>query len=518
MREILGASAADLPLYIKKESILAILNDPSASVRREAILSLRDVEAKRAKPFIFDLAKQYDGKDRFYLEAVGIAVGHDPKRRDIILADFAKQFPEWNDQVAGLVWELRPPDMMPVLEKRLVDAKVPAAQRAQIVDILAAADDANTGAMLLRVLQGDLPDEVRMKILDNLRMHLPGKWRQLRVSKETSEAIAKLWTQADTWAALDLIAAAERTADVPRVAALAGDAKKAEKVRKAAVGTLGQLPSAESITALAGLMEDKTVGGDAVAALGRLARLRRNQEIAGQALKALQDTVTAKGPPGPARQEALSALAGTRRGSQWLLELHGRKALPADLVADAGRLLRNSSYVDLRNKALIAFPPSARLDPKKLPSINQLLVRKGDAARGKQLIAASAKNDMQCLKCHTIQGAGGQIGPDLSVIGDKASKENLFESILLPSKAIADQYLTWQIETKKGLSLSGLLVEETPTTITLRDGNGKDAKIDKKDIESREKSPKSLMPDDLLAYMTEDDLVDIVAYLFELKK
>src|SRR5262249_2031002 len=145
------------------------------------------------------------------------------------------------------------------------------------------------------------------------------------------------------------------------------------------------------------------------------------------------------------------------------------------------------------------------------------LPRKGDAARGQKLIAASIKNDMQCLKCHTISGVGGQIGPDLSVIGKKASKENLFESILNPSKAIADQYLTWQIETKKGLSLTGLIVEETPTVITLRDGNGKDTKIDKKDIESRDKSPKSLMPDDLLAYMTEDDLVDIVAYLFGLK-
>ncbi len=51
----------------------------------------------------------------------------------------------------------------------------------------------------------------------------------------------------------------------------------------------------------------------------------------------------------------------------------------------------------------------------------------------------------------------------------------------------------------------------------MRDGNGKDHKIEKGIIESREKSPKSLMPDNLLAYMTEDDLVDIVAYLLELK-
>jgi hypothetical protein len=65
--------------------------------------------------------------------------------------------------------------------------------------------------------------------------------------------------------------------------------------------------------------------------------------------------------------------------------------------------------------------------------------------------------------------------------------------------------------------LTGLVVEETADAVTLRDGNGKDTKVARKDIESRTKSPKSLMPEDLVVYMTEDDLVDLVACLFELK-
>lgn len=502
-----GVSPADLHTLRLKEA--------PVSVMREALLLLRDVEPKKARALILSLAKKYDGKDRFYLEAIGIAVGHDPKRREIILADFAKQFPEWNDQVAGLVWELRPPSMLPVLEKRLVDAKVSNKQRVQIVDILAASEDKEAGESLLKVLRSNVPAEVRDKVLVNLKQFLPGKWRSLRDSKELKGTIDGLLASADSRATgLVLIGAAERKAEVSRVTDIARDGKEKEPVRKAAVQTLGQLPSAETVKALQRLMEDKFVSDDVVASLGRLAQQRGDNVTAGQALKVLQEAVNAKG---PARAAALSALAGTRPGTQWLLDLHSRKALPSDLVADTGRLLRNSSYVDLRNKALIAFPPPRRLDPKKLPSLTQLLPRKGDVARGKQLIAASIKNDMQCLKCHTIQGSGGQIGPDLSVIGKKASKENLFESILNPSKAIADQFLTWNIETSKGLSLVGLIVEETPTTITLRDGNGKDTKIDKKDIESREKSQKSLMPEDLLAYMTEDDFVDIVAYLFELK-
>src|SRR5262249_39919199 len=152
-----------------------------------------------------------------------------------------------------------------------------------------------------------------------------------------------------------------------------------------------------------------------------------------------------------------------------------------------------------------------------LPSSAALAMRRGDAGRGQQLLAASVKNDLQCLKCHTVRGVGGSVGPDLSVIGKKASRENLFESILLPSKAIADQYLSWNIETTKGLTLQGLIVEETADHIVLRDANAKDTKIDKKEIDSRSKSPNSLMPSDIVAFMTEDELVDLVEYLFTLK-
>jgi putative heme-binding domain-containing protein len=184
---------------------------------------------------------------------------------------------------------------------------------------------------------------------------------------------------------------------------------------------------------------------------------------------------------------------------------------------DVGSLLRNSGYKDVREKALKAFPRQAKLDPKKLPSASALAGRRGNAKHGEQIMAASAKSDLQCLKCHTVRGVGGQIGPDLSMIGKKASRENLFESILLPSKAIADQYVVWDIDTKKGVKVSGLLMEETAEFVTLRDANGKDTRIAVKDIDDRKKSLISIMPADLLAYMSEDELVDMVEYLFALK-
>jgi putative membrane-bound dehydrogenase-like protein len=490
------------------------------AVRREFLLNLRDMDPVFARDFVPELAKQYDGKDRFYLEAIGIAVGHhDKARRDVILADFDKHFPEWNDKVADLVWELRPPQVLPRLEKLLVESKLTPTQRGRIVDILAAADDQQAGVSLVKLLQRDLPEGVREHVLTNLRQFLPGKWRDLRNRPELTEAIKQGLTQPEQrGTALELIAAADRTDLAGEVAALARDNKAEAALRARAVRTLGALHSAEAVSALDALLTTAPapLRQEAVQALGQLLGQRR-KDLFAQAMKPLQRVVLATDQDLALRHAAVAALAGSQPGTVWLLDLHQRKELPEALKAETGRLLRNSPYQGLRNRAMLAFPPPGRLDPSKLPSIPVLAARKGDPARGKQLLAASAKNDLQCLKCHTVQGTGGNVGPDLSVIGKKASRENLIESILYPSKAIADQYVNWVIETKAGVVLTGLIVEETPESVTLRDANAKDTRISKKEIESRGKSPNSLMPSDLLAYMTEDDVLDLVEYLFTLK-
>ena len=251
--------------------------------------------------------------------------------------------------------------------------------------------------------------------------------------------------------------------------------------------------------------------------MGRLAQRKADQPGATRALTSLQTAFANNDQSEEVRQAAASALAGTRPGSVWLLGLEEKKQTPEALRGDVARLLRNSPYPDLQNRALMLFPPPPKIDLKKLPPIAVLARRRGDAAKGQKLLEASARNDMQCLKCHTVRGVGGRVGPDLSVIGKKASRENLYESILYPSKAIADQYLQWKIDKNDGVSISGLIVEETPTSITLRDANAKDTKIDKMDIDTRTKLAVSIMPENIAAFMTEDDLTDVVEYLFTLK-
>lgn len=484
--------------------------DPSAAVRRESLLALRDVAPERAKPLILALAKQHDGKDRFYLEAIGIAVGHhDQKRREVILADFEKHFPEWNDTVADLVWELRPPSVLPLMEKRLADKAIPAEQKLRIVDIVAASDDDRAGKVLLASLRTEAPKTVRDRTVENLKTALAGKWRKLRDDAELTNTIAALLKQAETReAALALIAAAEKLDAADQVAEIAAGKENAA-LRTSAIQTLGVLKSDKATKALEGLLvsADPVLQSESAKSLGK-------QATPG-ALKALQEMVADEKRPAPLRLAAIEGLAGSRNGTAWLLDANDKKQLPEALKLEVARLLRNTPYQDLRNKALIAFPPPGRIDPKKIPAIASLMQRKGDAGKGKQVMAKN--KDLRCLDCHMIRGVGGAVGPDLSVIGKKASRDNLFESILLPNKAVADQFINWNIETRAGLAVTGLIVEETPEHIILRDALAKDTRILKKDIESRAKNANSIMPSDLLVYMTEDELVDIVDYLFTLK-
>ncbi|MCE9532062.1 MAG: c-type cytochrome [Planctomycetes bacterium] len=525
-------SGRNIPSPAKESLFPGIdLNALTVPTRREMLLSFPKIELQQVSAPFYNLAKLYDGQDRTYLAALNIACGTDPERRDAILADFDKHFPEWNDKVADLVWELRPKSVLPRMEKLLADAKLTGPQKARIIDILAASDDVAAGQTMLALLKSDVPAEVKTRAISQIQLFLPGKWKGLQGSKELTAAIDGLLASPATKInGLQLIGAANVVEQVDEVAKIATNVKSADdKVENAArleaVRTLGKLKTAKAMDALEamlkpGLEVSELLAIETINAFGAHltpAAKGSKDNTAPRALTALSEMVLNQNAGGKSRRAALEALAGSPTGTQWLLDAADKKQLPTDLLADAGKLLRNSPYQGLRNRALLLFPAPGKLDPKKLPTVTELAKRIGNAEHGRAVLAASLKGETQCLKCHTVRGTGGNIGPDLSMIGKKASKENLYESLLLPSKAIADQYLQWKIETTAGTNILGLLVEDNAAGVIIRDANGKDTKLAKADIESRTKSPVSIMPEDVIKGFTEDDLIDVVEYLFTLK-
>lgn len=116
----------------------ALATDPSAAVRREVALALRDVPFAQAGALLLALARGYDGEDRTYLEAWGL--GCTGKEAEVYAALAAAQ-PEkdplrWPAAHAGLVWRLTPAAAVPAFAARAAAPDLPVADRLAAVTAL----------------------------------------------------------------------------------------------------------------------------------------------------------------------------------------------------------------------------------------------------------------------------------------------------------------------------------------------------------------------------------------------
>ena len=334
------------------------------AVLREELLGMRHINPESINTIFYLYARCYDGHDDFYRAALNIACGTDPKRRDIILADFDTYFPEWNDKVADLVWELRPKSVLPRLATLLSDNKLTAAQKARILDLLATSEDIEAGKTTLSLLKAGVPAEIQTRAIENLKMFLPNKWKPLSQGEDLAKAAESLLkSEEGKRSGLQLIAATGQARFIGEVQAIAGDAKASESVRIEAVRTLGQIHDLKAVEALVSLLPGQgPVAVAAITALGEQIPRKADSPAAKKALAALESVVSIinKGGTLDVQRAALTTLVGTYPGSEWLIELQEKKQLSAELAADAGRLLRNSPFQALRNKAALLFPRRAR--------------------------------------------------------------------------------------------------------------------------------------------------------------
>jgi len=72
----------------------------------------------------------------------------------------------------------------------------------------------------------------------------------------------------------------------------------------------------------------------------------------------------------------------------------------------------------------------------------------GDPARGEELYATKGG----CVRCHTLHGRGGALGPDLTDIGARRSVSYLRESLLEPEAAVpkTSWSYNWSLVTVSG--------------------------------------------------------------------
>jgi putative heme-binding domain-containing protein len=144
----------------------------------------------------------------------------------------------------------------------------------------------------------------------------------------------------------------------------------------------------------------------------------------------------------------------------------------------------------------------------------ELLVKKGDAARGKDFFFRSGS---LCVSCHKVNGTGGNVGPDLGQIGKKYTRGQILESILEPSKFVDPQYVAYVVETEDGKVHTGLLASKTDKEVVLRDVEGKEVRLPAGKVASMTASKQSLMPEQLLRDLTAEQAADLLEFLASLK-
>ena len=131
--------------------------------------------------------------------------------------------------------------------------------------------------------------------------------------------------------------------------------------------------------------------------------------------------------------------------------------------------------------------------------------------RGKQMYAAAL-----CEACHTMNGVGGNIGPDLSQIGTRFSRGDMVEAIISPSDAIADQYEARVFTLTDGATMVGRVISQDESSISINQNPfdmSQTTTIDKSKVESESASPASIMPAGLINRLNQDEVMDLIAYL-----
>jgi putative heme-binding domain-containing protein len=126
--------------------------------------------------------------------------------------------------------------------------------------------------------------------------------------------------------------------------------------------------------------------------------------------------------------------------------------------------------------------------------------------------AGQAVFEKSCAQCHKIYGAGHDVGPDLTNNG-RNSWDQLLSNVLDPNLVIGAAYETHTVVTDDGRVLTGLLIEDSPQRMVLKLQGAKLEAVPRDEIEQSEKSPLSLMPEELEKQLTPAELADLFAYL-----
>ena len=477
--------------------------DPAPEVRRECALALRFLKTEQANELWAKLALGHDGKDRWYLEALGIGADlHWDARLEAWHKAAGNSAP--SAATRDILWRSRAAATPEHLAKIISDPHIPVDELPRYFRAFDFQKGDSKEAILARIAfdpahLGPRGDLVVAEAVARLKSFDPKK------IPEYATALARLLDRTrGSEQFVDLVerfGVAEQYPDLLVIAQKHADGQLGVNATKALLNRGQQR-----------MLEKALAGADAAAALATARALETAADA--RALGMLLSTVREGGRPLEVRRAAVRALAKTRKGAEAVIDLARQQKLAPELKEAAGFVLNTATWKEVKQEAVKLFPPPPAKDNQSLPPLGELVTRKGNSKNGAQVFTTTGT----CATCHVVQGAGKEVGPDLSEIGKKLSREALYESILFPSAGISHNYEMWVLEAKNGTVANGVLISQTPTEVVLKGSDAITRTFKRSEIESLVKSNVSLMPADLNKTMTVQELTDVVEYLLTLRE
>ncbi|MBI2804713.1 MAG: c-type cytochrome [Planctomycetes bacterium] len=471
---------------------------------RERAIALRGQKHKEMGLQWSILATQGFRQDRWYLEALGIgADGNWDSVLDTVLK--GGQLGEFNETYRNIVWRSRG-TRTPELLASIITSK--ATNASELPRFFRAFDFQNDStlktAILVKLAFGEYADPARRNLIVAESV---ARLKNFDVKNNPKHAAALdgiLDRSRGTTAFVEMVGKFNVTKRYPELLTLA-QKHPSEQVGVDAIRVLLDRNQIKLIETALTSKEPKTAASTAQA-IASAGHDKANSLL----LPIIKDTKQDL----ELRRQATRALARNKMGAAELIKLAKSKQLAKDLEVAAGSALSTSTVKAIRDQAQKLFPQPTTKDKKPLPAISDLVKLKGNVAGGQVIFMKAGK----CADCHQVNGIGKSVGPDLSEIGKKLSREAVFESILFPSASISHNFETYVIETKQGTSANGVLVSKTAAEVSIKGADAIVRTFKAADVDTMVRSPISLMPADLHQEMTTQELANLVEYLLTLRE
>ncbi|MFV1451042.1 HEAT repeat domain-containing protein [Maribacter sp. HS] len=281
---------------------------------------------------------------------------------------------------------------------------------------------------------------------------------------------------------------------------------KSAEVRATVLNTLGQLKFEQMETAMSIGMKDSNEEVR-TAAVGLLAQLN----IPKEKLPSIVDPIFKRGSISE-QQRMLNVLGD--------LPVENSNALLSSLINKASKdQLKQGILLDLMESVNATENPKliAQLDKLKEAGYSadsfQETLYGGNWWAGRSVF--NNNPTAQCVRCHSVNGSGGEVGPKLDNIGNILNRQQLLEALIEPSIRLAPGYGTVTITLKDGQKVKGVLIEENDKELLLRTSEAEPLRVPLMRIASRENSM-SAMPA-MGRMISRRELRDLIEYLGSLR-